>query len=391
MRFIMFHIVEAISCILGLAPCRINITPQSAKKIDYSFTLSFSQLRCAYNILLTIFFSTIIILAVPHMTEVSYPNNSKTVMVIVIALAISGNLFAIMIIIFYSIFQRHIINIGNRLSEFDRKYGHKLFGMRSSGIGDLQKFITIILMILVWIGLLTTSLVVPPQLFLITSALCTAFLSWILIQYSLIINILRDRFEGLNNAFLAISKCPIAFEENSIFSGYTMNVRLTIENFIMIRRARNMLYEISRQVSKFFSFPVLVVVSHCCCSCVDSIYFLIMTLVPFKFNGFSMISVNSVFWILMCAYPITVLSASVNTFHAETDRTADIIYGIMEIYACNKNIQSELNNFAIELLHTRVQFTACGVFSLDCSLLHSIFGMIVTYLLILLQFKPTDG
>ncbi|XP_011310309.1 gustatory receptor 68a-like [Fopius arisanus] len=71
-------------------------------------------------------------------------------------------------------------------------------------------------------------------------------------------------------------------------------------------------------------------------------------------------------------------------------RTADIVYDIMEAYSSNKNVQSELNNFAVELLHKNLSFNACGIFSLDSSLLKSILEMTGTYVLILVQFRPLE-
>ncbi|XP_011297365.1 putative gustatory receptor 2a [Fopius arisanus] len=70
------------------------------------------------------------------------------------------------------------------------------------------------------------------------------------------------------------------------------------------------------------------------------------------------------------------------------ERTAEVAYDVKESHAGNKVIGTELNEFAVELLHKKVVFTAHGFFPLDCTLLYSIFGMIVTYLIILLQFSP---
>ncbi|XP_011310987.1 gustatory receptor 68a-like [Fopius arisanus] len=97
-----------------------------------------------------------------------------------------------------------------------------------------------------------------------------------------------------------------------------------------------------------------------------------------------------VFWALITSYPIVVLTMSVNSFHSETHRTVEIVYDIMEKHAVNGDVEYELHNFAVELLHRNVSFDAFGFFSLDCTLLKSIFGMITTYILILVQFRSTD-
>ncbi|XP_021930650.1 putative gustatory receptor 28a isoform X3 [Zootermopsis nevadensis] len=46
-----------------------------------------------------------------------------------------------------------------------------------------------------------------------------------------------------------------------------------------------------------------------------------------------------------------------------------------------------LEVFSLQLLHRKVHFTACGIFPLDFTLLYSIFGAVTTYLVILIQFQ----
>ncbi|KAJ9600499.1 hypothetical protein L9F63_009269 [Diploptera punctata] len=46
-----------------------------------------------------------------------------------------------------------------------------------------------------------------------------------------------------------------------------------------------------------------------------------------------------------------------------------------------------MQQFSLQLLHRKVQFTACGFFPLDFTLLYSIVGAVTTYLVILIQFQ----
>ena len=50
----------------------------------------------------------------------------------------------------------------------------------------------------------------------------------------------------------------------------------------------------------------------------------------------------------------------------------------------------ELEIFSLQLLHRPLEFSACGLFSLDRTLITSIAGVVTTYLVILIQFQNAD-
>ncbi|XP_074115941.1 putative gustatory receptor 28b [Cotesia typhae] len=53
----------------------------------------------------------------------------------------------------------------------------------------------------------------------------------------------------------------------------------------------------------------------------------------------------------------------------------------------DQKIEHQLLEFSKDLLHQKMEFTACGIISLDNSLLFAVSGTIVTYLIILIQFR----
>ncbi|XP_063975831.1 uncharacterized protein LOC135161838 [Diachasmimorpha longicaudata] len=386
--FVLFEIIHTISFLLGLAPCSVKLSPQSAPIIGFTCSFSYSRVKSGYNILIIILFIAIMIVGIPQLNDRRYPNDSLTVKAITLTLAVMGNTIVVLIIILYSIRQRDIIRIGNELHEFDKKYCDRLVGRSANPLEKFRPFITAIFMLFIWIGVLIIEIIRQnDEKYIITSGLNKAFVSWLLIQYSLLIKALQIRFEGLNNAALAPSTYSIAVTEESLLRRRISNDSVIVQNLIMIKRARNQIYKISRRVSGFHSFPALLVIFYCCCCSVDTIYFYIMKLIHSETDRM----IEAFFWTLLTLYPIIILSTSINTFQVEANRTAIIIYEIMHRCERSKDIEFELNNFAFELLHRKVSFSACGLFSLDCTLLQSISGMIVTYLLILLQFQPLES
>ncbi|XP_021942396.1 uncharacterized protein LOC110841299 [Zootermopsis nevadensis] len=67
------------------------------------------------------------------------------------------------------------------------------------------------------------------------------------------------------------------------------------------------------------------------------------------------------------------------------NRTADLVHKVMNV-AQDVDVKKELELFSLQLVHRKVEFTACGFFPINFSLLYSIVGAVTTYLVILIQF-----
>ncbi|XP_017756033.1 PREDICTED: gustatory receptor for sugar taste 43a-like [Eufriesea mexicana] len=74
---------------------------------------------------------------------------------------------------------------------------------------------------------------------------------------------------------------------------------------------------------------------------------------------------------------------------AEGKRTAVLV---SQLLSCSfeANARRELEIFSLQLLHRPLEFSACGLFSLDRNLITSIAGVVTTYLVILIQFQNAD-
>nr|CAD7201536.1 unnamed protein product [Timema douglasi] len=70
----------------------------------------------------------------------------------------------------------------------------------------------------------------------------------------------------------------------------------------------------------------------------------------------------------------------------KANNTSVIVHELMR-RTKDKSLQQELGLFSLQLLHSQVKFTACGLFNLDYSLLHSLIGASTIYLIILIQFQ----
>ncbi|XP_069677283.1 putative gustatory receptor 28b [Periplaneta americana] len=70
----------------------------------------------------------------------------------------------------------------------------------------------------------------------------------------------------------------------------------------------------------------------------------------------------------------------------QANRTAVLVHKLLS-KTKDPEVREELQLFSLQLLHRKVQFTACGFFPLDFTLLYSIVGAVTTYLVILIQFQ----
>ncbi|THK33217.1 gustatory receptor 68a-like [Diachasma alloeum] len=384
---IIFKVLRVISLLLGLAPCKLFTEAIPSKKFRYAFKLSYSRLGCVYNISWIIIFSGVIIAIVPKVAKDYDINYSKIIITIDLTMSAMGNAFVIILTGIYCIYQKQIVEIGNRLSEVDEQFQADLFVFNKETFRNLHYSVVTMTFIIMWIISFVICLVGWRFFIFFSIILPAAVLSCLLLQYSLIINILKERFRCLNEGLSAAVKYTIESPGVSSLERNITNNRSVIDNFALIRNMRHSVYKIACDVADFYSFPVLLVIFNFCCNSITSIYFIIINALHRKNSGCPD-SMSDCFWIMMYSYPIVVLSESVKRFNKEVSKTTNVIYDIRQTNFVNKEI---LNDFALELLHTKVAFTAFGFFSLDCTLLHSIFGMVVTYLIILLQFQPADA
>ncbi|XP_044583477.1 putative gustatory receptor 28b [Cotesia glomerata] len=68
-------------------------------------------------------------------------------------------------------------------------------------------------------------------------------------------------------------------------------------------------------------------------------------------------------------------------------KTGEIIYKIMDIYSTSGKIQSELEQFSIEILLRRIPKSIFGLFTIDSSHVATIVRSTITYVIILVQFN----
>nr|CAD7408365.1 unnamed protein product [Timema poppensis] len=91
-------------------------------------------------------------------------------------------------------------------------------------------------------------------------------------------------------------------------------------------------------------------------------------------------------WIIFLAWRLYSCVYVCESTTSKANETAHLVHGLMR-YTKDALLLNELKQFSLQLLHSRIQFTACGLFPLDYSLIHSIVAASTMYFIIQIQFQ----
>ncbi|XP_063988153.1 gustatory receptor for sugar taste 43a-like isoform X3 [Diachasmimorpha longicaudata] len=139
-------------------------------------------------------------------------------------------------------------------------------------------------------------------------------------------------------------------------------------------------------LNKAFGLPILVVTITCLLHLIITPYFLMMEANSDKEALFIAVQFA---W---CAFHVFRMLIVVQPCYAtttESKRTAVLVSQLLT-YHWEPYVRKQLELFSLQLLHRPLDFTACGLFSLDRALITSMAGAVTTYLVILIQFQKAD-
>ncbi|KAK5648556.1 hypothetical protein RI129_003448 [Pyrocoelia pectoralis] len=97
-------------------------------------------------------------------------------------------------------------------------------------------------------------------------------------------------------------------------------------------------------------------------------------------------------WIICYSFLFIFIIKPWRDLHNEAKKTATYIHDIWNKYANANAVDANINHLqliSLQLLNTKLEFTAYGFFSLDWTLLHAIISAVTTYVVILIQFETT--
>ncbi|KAJ9599133.1 hypothetical protein L9F63_010401 [Diploptera punctata] len=317
--------------------------------------------------------------------------------------------FVTLLFLLVSISTSHLlIEIFNYFSEFDWRFNglHKLCS-RCALIAGIRLLIGILYYIFC-----VATFIIPPKddnyfeyyIIVYTLIMDLGIMLIVNIKITTVTLLLSQRFEYINNLIVDLVKqFPGTLKHGSTLSMSDRIKHLTnhrdlvnsVSNkIVFIAKMHNLLCDVCDIYNSIFSLQALFVVLLCFVEFTLDIY-IIITIVfdqiehnADTFNAFLSLFLES-FWYIV---HVGVLIISGECTANEANRTAVLVHKLLNKKRDSGSIpalRSNLQLFSLQLLHRKVQFTACGFFPLDFTLLYSIVGAISAYLVILIQFQLT--
>ncbi|KAF7992957.1 hypothetical protein HCN44_005738 [Aphidius gifuensis] len=323
------------------------------------------------------------------MTNENYPDGTNITHILECSLSVSQMLSVIIMYISICAKRKNIADTVNKLIQFDSS----MFKINCNY--KVNSSLAIILVLctyaIIVIGLFVTSIIgYPESLTYLVLINGDVIINLFIIEYAIILELIISRIRSLNKLLLKIGGRTLEYQEDIFFKTRVKLKNTNLIELTSIRQAIATIYTISSFTVNLFSFPLLWIILYDSGVMIYSAYYIIMPFIYISSDG-SLISITtSMLSFMISVFSIIMLAQKVENFKEEMNRTGDLIHKIMSRSILDNELRDELQNFSLELLHRKVNFTATGMFSINSTLIKSILGTAVTYLIILLQVETKD-
>ncbi|XP_008550590.1 putative gustatory receptor 28b [Microplitis demolitor] len=168
---------------------------------------------------------------------------------------------------------------------------------------------------------------------------------WVIVQYTISLKIIDRRFKSINSTITKLG--TITNDRNGVKTLPETQISLSHE-IESIKYAYIELCEMCDDIAEFYGLPVLISIIH-------------------------YVTINI----------IRFVTATIK----QSKKTVKLTNSLLNKYAVDKETEKQLTKFSSDILHSKVEFTACDIIPLDLTLLSMITGTIASYLVIVVQFR----
>ncbi|KYN09746.1 Putative gustatory receptor 28b [Trachymyrmex cornetzi] len=377
-----FRILIMFFKLIGLATFAHRIVIYKKRTL---YTFQYSKIGIVYNIVLS---SLLITCCYVSISFDLYHHMNLATCIYSLEFVLNA-LSSYVTLIRYCINQKSLVRIVNRLitieHEIDRMYDlyHPLRRQRVFYTMIIACILNICLLIFViYFDIFVMGFVIVP-----IEDLLVFHVSWLLIQYSLLVTVIQTYFTDVNRAIQSLTRINTSdLRLQSLYQTRRIVVNnSTVHQLLQLRDMHCHLCEIAEDVSSFYSLPVLFGIVYFFLSLICDAYSLLWTLLFFGIFDFEY-HIYHIVSIIVVIYPIFLLTTRITRILIEMQKTGNIVHDLLKC-AIGKEIKTELKKFSLQLLHRKVQFTANGYFRLDNTFFHSLIGTVTTYFVILVQFR----
>ncbi|KAJ9599233.1 hypothetical protein L9F63_010317 [Diploptera punctata] len=301
------------------------------------------------------------------------------------------NIISILIFYLSLIENKDFPKILKNISKFDNSIKGMRFKTRKLiKVNILSSFYWIIsILIFYFLGIRIKEFTVHNFLVKFIKIICILITYYPLIFMSDILLMVGRRFKTINSQLASRSHGTVILDLGIYTIRISKNARMgkknvSVDKYLM--NLHNSLCETAEFANSFFKLRALLSITCCLLSVVCYCHFCFDHLF-IAGHKLGIYSLADRFNFDICArlFPFIKMLSSCTVV---ANRTAVLVHKLLNVVK-DPEIREELQLFSLQLLHRKVQFTACGFFPLDFTLLYSIIGAVTTYLVILIQFQLT--
>ncbi|XP_005189943.2 putative gustatory receptor 28b [Musca domestica] len=177
------------------------------------------------------------------------------------------------------------------------------------------------------------------------------------------------------------------------FSMYTIVSKNPSEIIQESMEIHQLICEAASTANKYFTYQLLTIISIAFLIIVFDAYYVLETLLgkSKRESKFKTVEFVTFFSCQMILYLIAIISIVEGSNRAikKSEKTGGIVHALLN-KAKTPEVKEKLQQFSMQLLHLKINFTAAGLFNIDRTLYFTISGALTTYLIILLQFTSSS-
>ncbi|XP_057334904.1 uncharacterized protein LOC130673747 isoform X2 [Microplitis mediator] len=389
LKNIIFYVNLVFFKVVGLVPWKTDVHKIFNNKIHnyHIYPFEVSKFGAIYNVVLIIIMFTYMSIGVilgqldqDYIDSIIVKTIDKT-------LKLYGTILMLIVWLIYILQQKKIVDILNKLYQINnslkscKKYKFQNnYCIYIISFGNIIMCFSILLLEYLIDSVLTFLLWAAP--FIVASS--------VLVQYALLINIIIQIFKSINATILKLGNINTGNKIKTVFFRKVLLEESIINDIDIINYYNLKLCELCSEISDFYALPTLLIAIYFITSSTYNLHFLIMSLITSSEEFLLAVYLLCSVWFLAIMIDFAVLTTSVTRITREFVKTSHCIFLLSKECTLDLNTRSALTEFLNSLLHQNLEFTTHGVINLDGSLLQNILGTIVTYLIILIQFRPRE-
>lgn len=158
-----------------------------------------------------------------------------------------------------------------------------------------------------------------------------------------------------------------------------------------LREVYSRLYDISELLNATYGFPLLLDIAYNFTSMTVCVYFVLRDAVGLLEDGSGtsgLIQLTSrLCWGTANLGKMVIMTALCHHASSEAQGLSEVVQKLLLSQLLTSDVKTELQLFAMQLAHNKVQFTAFGFFYVDFTLLCAMIGSATTYITVLVQFR----